>query len=109
MHPRSLARAAVVVSLAYVLSNLTGLASRIILTSRFGTSAEYDAFNAAFRIPDLLFSLLAGGALASAFIPTFTARLSRDQQALDWRLAGAVAGLVFVIMRAVAAVASLLA
>ena len=109
MQARSLARAAVIVGLAYVLSNLTGLASRIILTSRFGTSAEYDAFNAAFRIPDLLFNLLAGGALASAFIPTFTARLSQDQRGLAWRLAASVAGLVFVILIVVAAVAALLA
>ena len=109
MQARSLARAAVIVGIAYVLSNLTGLGQRIIVTSRFGTSVEYDAFNAAFRIPDLLFNLLAGGALASAFIPTFTTRLSRNQRALAWRMAGAVAGLVFVIMSALAVMAAILA
>jgi putative peptidoglycan lipid II flippase len=109
MQARSLARAAVIVGIAYVLSNLTGLGQRIIVTSRFGTSVEYDAFNAAFRIPDLLFSLLAGGALASSFIPTFTARLSTNQQALAWRMALAVAGLVFTILSVVAVVAALLA
>jgi putative peptidoglycan lipid II flippase len=109
MQVRSLARAAFIVGIAYVLSNLTGLGQRIIVTSRFGTSAEYDAFNAAFRIPDLLFNLLAGGALASAFIPTFTARLSQDRKRHAWRLAGAVAGLVFVIMSIIAALAALLA
>src|SRR5512141_3266205 len=109
MQARSLARAAVLVGVAYILSNLTGLGQRIIVTSRFGTSVEYDAFNAAFRIPDLLFNLLAGGALASAFIPTFTARLSRDQRALAWRLAGAVAVLVFALMSMIALVASALA
>ena len=109
MQARSLARAAVIVGIAYVLSNLTGLGQRIIVTSRFGTSVEYDAFNAAFRIPDLLFSLLAGGALASAFIPTFTARLSTNQQALAWKMALAVGGLVFVFLGAVAIAAGLLA
>jgi len=109
MQARSLARAAVIVGVAYVLSNLTGLGQRIIVTSRFGTSVEYDAFNAAFRIPDLLFSLLAGGALASAFIPTFTTRLSRNQQRLAWRLAVVVGGWVFIIMSVVAALAALLA
>src|SRR5437899_7200304 len=109
MQARSLARAAVIVGVAYVLSNLTGLGQRIIVTSRFGTSVEYDAFNAAFRIPDLLFTLLAGGALASAFIPTFTTRLSRNQQALAWRMAAAVAGLVFVVMSVLALLASILA
>ena len=109
MQARSLARTAAIVGIAYVLSNLTGLGQRIIVTSQFGTSVEYDAFNAAFRIPDLLFSLLAGGALASAFIPTFTTRLSRNQQALAWKLALAVAGLVFAIMSLIAIIAALLA
>ncbi|MCL4506111.1 MAG: murein biosynthesis integral membrane protein MurJ, partial [Chloroflexi bacterium] len=109
MPARSLARTAAIVGIAYVLSNLTGLGQRIIVTSQFGTSVEYDAFNAAFRIPDLLFSLLAGGALASAFIPTFTTRLSRNQQALAWKLALAVAGLVFAIMSLIAVVAALFA
>jgi putative peptidoglycan lipid II flippase len=109
MQARQLARTAVIVGIAYVLSNLTGLGQRIIVTSRFGTSVEYDAFNAAFRIPDLLFSLLAGGALASAFIPTFTARLSTNQQRSAWRLAMAVAGLVFAFMSIVAVVAAVLA
>ena len=109
MQARSLARMAAVVGVAYVLSNLTGLGQRIIVTSQFGTSVEYDAFNAAFRIPDLLFSLLAGGALASAFIPTFTARLSRNQQTLAWKLALAVAGLVFIVMSAFAVIAALAA
>ncbi|HEY3289712.1 MAG TPA: murein biosynthesis integral membrane protein MurJ [Anaerolineae bacterium] len=109
MHFRQLARTAVIVGIAYVLSNLTGLGQRIIVTSRFGTSAEYDAFNAAFRIPELLFSLLAGGALASAFIPTFTARLSQNQQHSAWRLARTIAGLVFAFMSIVAIAAAVLA
>jgi putative peptidoglycan lipid II flippase len=109
MQARSLARAAVIVGIAYVLSNLTGLGQRIIVTSRFGTSVEYDAFNAAFRIPDLLFNLLAGGALASAFIPTFTARLSLGQREIAWRLAATIAGLMFVFMSAVALITAALA
>ena len=98
-----------IVGIAYVLSNLTGLGQRIIVTSRFGTSIEYDAFNAAFRIPDLLFSLLAGGALASAFIPTFTARLSTNQQRSAWRLALAIGVLVPAFMTVIAIVSALLA
>ncbi len=109
MKARQLARMAVIVGIAYVLSNLTGLGQRIIVTSRFGTSVEYDAFNAAFRIPDLLFSLLAGGALASAFIPTFTARLSKNQQRSAWRLAMAVTAMVFAFMCIIAVIAAVLA
>jgi putative peptidoglycan lipid II flippase len=109
MQRRSLARAAVLVGAAYVLSNLTGFLQRVILGSRFGTSAELDAFYAALRIPELLFTVLAGGALASAFIPIYTAHLSHDRRALAWALARRVAWLVFIVLSAFAIFAALFA
>ena len=48
-----------------------------MITDAFGTHAEMDAFNAANRVAELLFNLVAGGALASAFIPTFTGFLAQ--------------------------------
>ena len=55
----------------FVLSRVTGLLREVIIGNQFGTSAELDAYLAAFRVPDILFQLVAGGALGSAFIPTF--------------------------------------
>jgi putative peptidoglycan lipid II flippase len=95
MQRRSVARAAAIVGSAYIISNLAGFLARLLINARFGTGAEQDAFRAAFIIPDLLFGLLAGGALASAFIPTYVARLSHHQQAHAWRLAQIVALIVF--------------
>ncbi len=106
---RSLARAALTVSAATVLSTLTGFAMRLVLAARFGAGAQLDAFYTAFRLPDLLFNLLAGGALASAFIPTFTARLAQSQIALAWSLARRVATFVFFGMALVAAVCTIFA
>ena len=60
------------------------------IAHQFGTSAELDAYLAAFRIPDLLFALMAGGALGSAFIPVFSTVLSRGDESYAWRLASAV-------------------
>ncbi len=88
----------------FVLSSLTGLAKWVLVSRGFGTGIEIDAFNAANRVPDLLFSLMAAGALASAFIPTFTGFLTRDDRAGAWRLASSIANLVFVIMSIGAAV-----
>ena len=68
---RQIARAAGVVMAAFILSNLIGLVRQILISEAFGTEGVIDAFNAAARIPDLIFSLVAGGALASAFVPTF--------------------------------------
>ncbi|NLT41502.1 MAG: murein biosynthesis integral membrane protein MurJ [Anaerolineae bacterium] len=85
-----IARAAGTVMAAFVLSRALGLAREIVISSRFGTSGELDAYLAAFRIPDLLFQLMAGGALASAFIPTFAGLLASDDEAGAWRLANSV-------------------
>jgi putative peptidoglycan lipid II flippase len=109
MQRRSLAQAAALVGIAYVLSNLAGFVQRVIVASRFGTGQELDAFNAALRVPDLLFNVLAGGALASAFIPIFTGHLTNNQQPLAWALARRVAWIVFAVMSAVALVAIVLA
>ncbi len=111
MNPRppSLIRAAFSVGAIYAVGSLVGFAQRVVVTSRFGASAEYDAFNAAFRIPDLLFNLMAGGALASAFIPIYAGYLSRGQRGHAWRLARAVALLVVAVLTALAALAALAA
>lgn len=97
---RQIARAAGVVMAGFVLSNLTGLVRQVLVSNAFGTGAEIDAFNAAIRLPDTLFMLVAGGALASAFIPTFTGFLEKDDRAGAWELAGAVLNLIVLLLAA---------
>ncbi|MEO6062787.1 MAG: murein biosynthesis integral membrane protein MurJ [Thermoflexales bacterium] len=102
-----LARAALVIGGSYVLSNLAGFLARILIAQQYGTGAEHDAFRAAFQVPDLLFSLLAGGALGSAFIPTFAARLATGKTGTAWALARRIALLTVGAMGGVAALAAL--
>lgn len=85
-----MARAALVVMLAYVASAALGLVRQALVGATFGASGDLDAFFAATRIPELLFNLIAGGALGSAFIPVFTGFLARGERDAAWRLAGAV-------------------
>ena len=80
---------------AYVLSRVLGLAREMVISHQFGTSRDLDAYRAAFNIPDLIFTLIAGGALGSAFIPTFTTYLARGERDEAWRLASAVMNLAF--------------
>ncbi len=94
---RQIARAAGVVMAGFVLSNLTGLVRQILVSQAFGTGEMIDAFNAAARLPELLFSLVAGGALASAFVPTFTGFLTREDRQGAWDLAAAILNLVFLV------------
>lgn len=101
-----IARAAGTVMLAFVLSNLTGLARQILVTDAFGTQGVIDAFNAASTYPDLIFSLIAGGALASAFVPTLAGFFEKKDTDGVWRLASAVTNLVVVILTLISLVSA---
>ncbi|MFB0537413.1 MAG: murein biosynthesis integral membrane protein MurJ, partial [Anaerolineae bacterium] len=91
---------------AFALSRVLGLAREMIIGQQFGTSGELDAYLAAFRLPDILFQLVAGGALGSAFIPTFSGYLARGAERGAWRLASAVINLVLVVLSALALLAA---
>ena len=104
-----IARAAGLVMALFVISRALGLFREMVISHQFGTSGDLDAYLAAFRLPDILFQLVAGGALASAFIPTFAGILARDEKANAWRLASAIINLVLVLTAVMAVVAALLA
>lgn len=82
--------------LAFIFSQLAGLVRRILVAQAFGATIELDAFIAANRVSETLFNLIAGGALGSAFIPTFTAFLAKGERKSAWKLASAVANLVLI-------------
>jgi putative peptidoglycan lipid II flippase len=106
--PRGLAGAALVVMIFFVLSRVMGLVREGVIAAQFGVGAELDAYLAAFRLPDLLFQLVAGGALGSAFIPTFAGYWTKGDQAGAWLLFSRVLNLVTLLLTGLAAVAALL-
>ena len=106
---RQIARAAGMVTLAFVLSNLAGLVRQILVANAFGTSAEMEAFNAANRISETLFNLVAGGALGSAFIPTFTSLLAKDKREGAWRLASSITNIILIILTITSALVAVFA
>jgi len=106
---RQIARAAGTVMAAFVLSNLIGLIRGILIMRRYGTGAEMEAFNTANRLAETLFNLVAGGALASAFVPTFTGFLAKKDNAGAWRLASSIANIVLIILTVVSALSAIFA
>jgi len=106
---QQIARAAGTVMLAFALSQVAGLVRQILATRAFGTGGVMDAFNSASIFPDLLFNLLAGGALASAFVPTFTAFLVKDDHSSAWKLASAILNLVILTLSTLSFISSLFA
>ena len=69
----SLFKSASVVSLLTLLSRITGLMRELLIASTFGASSMTDAFNVAFRIPNLFRRLFGEGAFSQAFIPVLAA------------------------------------
>ena len=76
--PMSLLRSASIVSVFTLLSRVTGLVRELLMASAFGASAMTDAFNVAFRIPNLLRRLFGEGAFSQAFVPVLAAHRAQN-------------------------------
>ena len=87
---RALARSAGIVGAATTTSRILGLVREQLLAYLFGAGNAVDAYNVAFRIPNLLRDLFAEGAMSAAFVPTFTRTLVRQGRGPAWRLASNV-------------------
>jgi putative peptidoglycan lipid II flippase len=94
---RKLAGYSLVVMAGFVVSRLFGLVRNIIVAQQFGTGREYEAFIAALTIPDLVFQVLAGGAVGAAFIPVFKGYFAEDDDEGAWRLTSMVMSLAMVV------------
>ena len=72
-----LARSAGLIGVATMASRVLGVAREMVLAALFGAGSgiEMDAFNVAFRVPNLLRDLFAEGAMSAAFVPDFTRTL----------------------------------
>lgn len=81
------ARTAGKVGLATMASRVLGLVREQVMATVFGAGLATDAFNVAFRIPNLLRDLFAEGALSSAFVPTFTTVHQREGEDAAWAFA----------------------
>jgi putative peptidoglycan lipid II flippase len=86
----NLLRAASTVSLLTLLSRVTGLVRDQLIAAHFGAGALTDAFNVAFRIPNLFRRLFAEGAFSQAFVPLLAATRERDGDAVTRDLVDAV-------------------
>ena len=91
----NLLRAASTVSLFTLASRITGLARELLVAASFGASAWTDAFNVAFRIPNLLRRLFGEGAFSQAFVPILAATRATEGDEVTRRLIDAVATVLF--------------
>ena len=94
-----LARSAGLISIATMGSRLLGVAREVVLARLFGASAgpAMDAYNVAFRVPNLVRDLFAEGAMTAAFVPTFTRTLTTRGRDAAWRLGNLVINALLVV------------
>ncbi len=84
-------RAAGAVGIAVMCSRLLGLVREQALAHVYGAGFAMDAFQAAFRVPNLLRDLFAEGALSTAFVTTFSKKIATEGDEAAWKLANKVA------------------
>jgi putative peptidoglycan lipid II flippase len=106
----NMARATVILTGSFIAGRILGLVRTSLFAFVFGTSMTSDAYLQAFLVPDLIFNVVAGGALSSAFIPIFTQYMigERDERTA-WRMASSALNLALAIMCVLAALAMFLA
>ena len=92
---------ALFVAAGILLSRLAGLVRLRVFAHYFGLQSDAaDAFNAAFRIPNVLQNLFGEGALSASFIPVYAALVSRGERREADRVAGAVGALLALVVAA---------
>jgi putative peptidoglycan lipid II flippase len=78
-------------------SRILGVVREQVLAAYFGAGNAMDAYNVAFRIPNLVRDLFAEGAMSAAFVPNFTRKLTTDGKEAAWRLGNHVINALLVI------------
>ncbi len=95
---RKLTSAATIVMFATVLSRITGYLRTVLISSLMGPKGYSDEFILAFTLPDLVYDLLAGGAIAAALIPVLSSYLTKNKEKVGWKAVGTFMNLSVILM-----------
>ena len=93
----------------FALDKALAILRQVIIGRQFGLGGDLDVFNVANNMPDLLFALISGGALAMAFIPVLSDVLTQEGRESAWQLFSRIANLAFVISAALAVLVGIFA
>jgi putative peptidoglycan lipid II flippase len=93
----SIPEASLLFMITFVISACLGIVRQVLFNAEFGTGIEANAFYAAFRLPDTLTNLIAGGTLAGSLIPVLAGVARREGQAAEWQLANLVINTVLAL------------
>lgn len=104
-----LTKVSLLLAVLFGIDKILGVARQMIISRQFGLSAELDVFNASNNLPDMLFMLISGGALAIAFIPILSEVLTQKGRDKAWVLFSNILNIAFIITAIAAVVVAILA
>jgi len=104
-----LTRISFLLAFFFALDKGVAFVRQVIIARQFGLSAELDAFNVANNVPDLLYALISGGALAMALIPALSATLTTQGRQAAWELFSRIFNLVFLVTAILSLLVAILA
>lgn len=81
---KSIAGGAIIIAIFYLINGILAILRNALLASHFGAGRELDIYYAAFRLPDLIYTILISGALTAGFIPLFAEKLLKTKEEA-WR------------------------
>lgn len=104
-----LSKVSLLLAVLFGVDKILGVARQMIISRQFGLSAELDVFNAANNLPDMLFMLISGGALAIAFIPVLSEVLTKEGRSKAWDLFSNILNIAFLLTALAAIVIAIFA
>jgi putative peptidoglycan lipid II flippase len=104
-----LSKAAFLIAVSFGINKILAILRQLIIARQFGLTAELDVFNVANNIPDLLYALISGGALAVAIIPVMTEVMTRENRETAWRVFSQVANIAFLATAILSVLAAIFA
>lgn len=95
---KKLTGAAGIIMLGTLLSRITGFLRTLLISTNMLPKGYSDEFILAFTLPDLVYDLLAGGAIAAALIPVLSTYLAKGNEKTGWKAVGTFMNLTVIIM-----------
>jgi len=95
---RKLTGVATLVMFGTLLSRITGFLRNVLITTQMKPMGYSDEFILAFTLPDLIYDLLAGGAIAAAFIPILSTYLTKGKERIGWKAVSTFMNLSVILM-----------
>ena len=90
-----LSKTSLLLFICYGVDKCFAVLRQMIIGRQFGLSVELDVFNIANNLPDMLFTLISGGALSMALIPVMSDIINKDGKKAGWKLFSSIANLFF--------------